>query len=56
MTVNRDAFIKETYGSLSANRRQMKTVTGELVPAAGIGAVQTYTWTPGGGRQRLFLT
>jgi len=34
----------------------MKTATGELVSAAGIGTVQTYTWTPGGGRQRLFLT
>jgi len=34
----------------------MKTVTGEVVSAASIGTVQTYTWTPGGGRQRLFLT
>jgi len=34
----------------------MKTPTGELVSAASIGTVQTYTWAPGGGRQRLFLT
>jgi len=56
MTGNRNAFVKETYVSLSADRRQMKTATGELVSAAGIGTVQTDTWTPGGGRQRLFLT
>jgi len=43
MTGNRNAFIKEPYVSLSANRRQMKTPTGELVSAAGIGTVQTYT-------------
>ena len=28
---------------------------GELVSAAGIDTIQTYTWTPGGGRNRLFL-
>ena len=56
MTGNRNAFVKENYVSLSANRRQIKTATGELVSAAGIGTVQTYTWTPGGGRQPLFLT
>jgi len=56
MTGNRNAFVKETYVSLSANRPQMQTATGELVSAAGIGTVQTYTWTPGGGHQRLFLT
>jgi len=56
MTGNRNAFVKETYVSLSANQHQMKTAMGELVSAAGIGTVQTYTWTPGGGRQRLFLT
>ena len=56
MTGNRNAFVKETYVSLSANQRQVKTATGELVSAPGIGTVQTYTWTPGGGRQQLFLT
>jgi len=56
MPGNRNAFVKETYVSLSANRHQIKTATGELISAAGIGTVQTYTWTPGGGRQRLFLT
>jgi len=56
ITGNRNAFVKETYVSLSAHRCQMNTATGELVSAAGIGTVQTYTWTPGGGRERLFLT
>jgi len=56
LTGNRNAFVKETYVSLSANRRQMKTAMGELVSAAGIGTVQTYTWMPGAGHQRLFLT
>jgi len=56
MTGDRNPFVKETYVSLPANRRQMKTATGELVSAAGIDTIQTYTWTPGGGRHRLFLT
>jgi len=56
MTGNSNVIVKETYFSLSANRRQMKTATGELVSAAGIGTVQTYTSTTGGGRQRVFLT
>jgi len=46
MAGNRNAFVKETYVSLSANRRQMKTATGELVSTASIGTVQTYTWMP----------
>jgi len=53
---NRNAFVKETYVSLSANQCQMKTAAGELVSATSIGTVQTYTWMPGGGRQPLFLT
>ena len=56
MTGDRNTFVEETYITLPANRRQMRTAMEELVSAAGIGSIQTYTWTPGGGHNWWFLT
>ena len=56
MTGDRNAFVEETYVTLPANRRHIRTAIGELVSAAGIGTIQPYTWTPEGGHNRLFLT
>ena len=56
MTGNRQVFLEGSYQTLPSNKRQMKTATGELVSASGIGTVRADIWIPNKGYQHLFLT
>ena len=50
ITKRRDLFVEEIYKPLPRNKKQIRTATGQLVPAVGIGNVRISIWIPGRGR------
>jgi len=48
-------FLQGTYKGLTSDEQQMRTATGELVSAAGIGTVRIRIWSPSQGSQTILL-
>ena len=56
MTKHADVFLEGTYRRLATNERQMRTATGELVSATGIGTVRVKIWSPAQGPKTILLS
>jgi len=55
MTKHAGVFLEATYKHLTSDEGQMRTTTGELVSAAGIGTVRIRIWSPSQGFQTILL-
>jgi len=55
MTKHAGVFLDGTYKRLTSDERQMRTATGELVSAAGIGTVRIRIWSPSQGSRTILL-
>jgi len=51
-----DVFLEGTYQRLTTDERQMRTATGELVSATGIGTVRIKIWSPAQGSKTILLS
>ena len=56
MTRHEEAFIPGSYHRLTKDERQMRTATGEVVSATGIGTVRIKIWSPDRGERTILLT
>jgi len=50
MTSRKDIFLEGQFTTLQGNKRQIRTATGELVPAAGVRNIRIPIWLPGRGK------
>jgi len=55
MTKHACVFLEGTYKCLTSDERQMRTATGELLSAAGIGTVRIRIWSPSQESQTILL-
>src|SRR5205807_3808736 len=55
ITSHQSLFLDKTFMNLPKDKHQIRTATGELVSAAGIGNIRIPIWLPGQGRKTAQL-